>query len=101
MMVREFADGCDVSQALLVREAEVRRRRDGGEFLRLTLGDRTGSVPAVVWEVVSDARKVCRVGEVVHATGRFSVHPRFGPQILVQAVREAAEHEYAREALMD
>ena len=35
MKVREFADGCEVAQALLVRDVEVRRRRDGGEYLKL------------------------------------------------------------------
>ena len=48
MKVREFADGIEVAQALLVREVEMRRRRDGAEFLKLTLGDRTGIVPGVV-----------------------------------------------------
>src|ERR1700733_6686157 len=52
MQVREFFEGCDVAQPLLVREAEPRPRRDGGEFLRLTLGDRTCAVPAVIWEGV-------------------------------------------------
>ena len=42
MEVRQFADGCDVEQALLVREVEVRGGRDGGDYLQLTLGDRTG-----------------------------------------------------------
>ncbi|MBV8430622.1 MAG: hypothetical protein JO244_05635 [Solirubrobacterales bacterium] len=48
MQVREFADGIEVAQALLVREIELRSRRDGGEYLKLTVGDRTGSVPAVI-----------------------------------------------------
>jgi 3'-5' exoribonuclease len=101
MKVREFADGCEVSQALLVRDAEVRRRRDGAEYIRLTLGDRTGSVPAVVWDEVGDAREICRVGEIVHVRGQFSIHARFGPQIAVHAVRPAAPQEYSREALVD
>ena len=58
MKVREFADGCEVAQALLVRELELRRRRDGGEYLKLLLGDRTGSVPAVVADELA-ARASC------------------------------------------
>ena len=40
---------------MLVREVQVRRRREGGENLLLTLGDRTGSVPAVVRDDVEQA----------------------------------------------
>ncbi len=101
MLIREFADGCQVAQALLVRDVEVRRRRDGGEFLRLSLGDRTGSVPAVVWDGVAEAREVCQLGAVVHVRGTFSVHVRFGPQLAIDCVRAAAAHEYDRDELLD
>jgi len=101
MNVREFLDGCDVAQALLVREAEPRSRRDGGEFLRLTLGDRTGSVPAVIWEGVPEARQLCGAGEIVFVSGRYNVHPRFGPQLTIQTLRSAEDHEYTRDDLLD
>jgi 3'-5' exoribonuclease len=101
MRVREFADGCEVAQALLVRDLEVRLRRDGTQYLKLLVGDRTGSVPALVWEGVQRAREVCRRGEVVHAAGRYSLHPRFGPQLEIEAVRPAVEHEYDDEQLLD
>jgi 3'-5' exoribonuclease len=101
MEVRHFSDGCEVAQALLVREAELRKRRDGSDYLRLLLGDRTGSVPAVVWEDVESARECCLAGEVIHVTGRFAVHPRYGPQLGVQRLRPAAKHEYAPSALVD
>ncbi|PZS06772.1 MAG: hypothetical protein DLM64_16055 [Solirubrobacterales bacterium] len=101
MQVRQFADGCEVAQALLVREVEVRRRRDGDEYLKLTLGDRTGSVPAIVWEDVAGARELCGPGEVVHATGQYSVHARFGAQLAVESLRVAHEHEYSLADLHD
>jgi 3'-5' exoribonuclease len=101
MQVREFTDGCDVAQALLVREIELRQRRDGSGYLRLLLGDRTGSVPAVVWEDIERVRDCCLPGEVVYVTGRFCVHQRYGPQLAIQQLRGAAEHEYARDTLVD
>jgi 3'-5' exoribonuclease len=101
MEVRQFTDGCDVAQALLVREVELRRRRDGSDYLRLLLGDRTGSVPAMVWEDVERLRECCLPGEVVHVTGRFGAHPRYGPQLAVAKLRSAGDHEYRREALLD
>ncbi len=101
MKVREFADGSEIAQALLVRDVEVRRRRDGGDYLKLMLGDRTGTIPAMIWDGVEQARELCRPGEVVHTTGRFSIHPRFGPQLAVQRVRPAAGHEYESEDVHD
>ncbi len=101
MQVREFVDGCEVAQVLLVRESELRSRRDGGEYLKVTIGDRTGSVQAVIWDGVGDARELCVPGELVHATGRYSVHPRFGPQLTISAVRRPREEECDRSELLD
>jgi 3'-5' exoribonuclease len=101
MQVREFVDGCEVTQALMVREVELRTRRGGGEYLKLTLGDRTGSVPAMVWEDVAEVRELCLAGEIVHVAGRYSVHARYGPQLTIQALRAAREGEYARDELLD
>jgi 3'-5' exoribonuclease len=101
MQVREFADGMEVAQALLVREIEIRSRRDGGDYLKLTLGDRTGSVPAVVWDGVAHARELCCTGAVVFVTGRYTVHARFGPQLSVQGLRPAREDEYVPDDLHD
>jgi 3'-5' exoribonuclease len=66
---------------LLVSQLERRPRRDGGDYLRLLLGDRTGAVPTMVWEGLEQTEALARVGEPVHVRGRYSLHPRFGPQI--------------------
>jgi 3'-5' exoribonuclease len=101
MKVRQFADECEIAQALLVRDVELRRCRDGGEYLKLLLGDRTGTVPAIIWDDVAAARELCRPGQVVHVSGRYAVHVRFGPQLEVVSLRAAAEHEYVRDDLLD
>jgi 3'-5' exoribonuclease len=101
MKVRQFADGCDVEQALLVREIELHSRPDGGDYLKLMLGDRTGSVPAIVWDGVERAREVCRLGDVVFVSGKYSVHPRFGPQLAVEGIRSARGEEFVRDELLD
>jgi 3'-5' exoribonuclease len=101
MRVRDFIDGCDVAQALVVRQVEVRRRRDGAEYLKVAFGDRTGSVVAMVWEEISEARELCRLGEIVHVSGRYSVHPRYGPQLGLQGLRSALDGEYDVDELVD
>jgi 3'-5' exoribonuclease len=88
MRVREFAEGFEIRQALLIRGVERQ-----GDCLRLVLGDRTGSIPAVISEPVDD---VCRPGAVVFVLGTLS-----GGQITLHAVREATENEYIHEDLYD
>jgi 3'-5' exoribonuclease len=101
MEVRQFAEGCEIGQVLLVRDTEYRRRRDGSEYLKLTLGDRTGSVPAVIRDGVDAAREVCRPGAILFVTGRYLARPRHGPELAITGVRPAAEDEIDREVLID
>jgi 3'-5' exoribonuclease len=79
----------------------VRRRREGEEYLKLTLGNRTGILPAVVLDDVAAARAVCRTGEVVHVVGGFSVHPTHGGRLVVEAIRRAAPDEYDPDVVLD
>jgi 3'-5' exoribonuclease len=101
MLVRELCDGQEIDQVLLVREREVRTKRDGAQFLRLTLGDRTGAVSAMIWEGVAELLELCCAGACVHVTGRYVVHPRYGAQLNVGALRAAQPHEYDAAELLD
>jgi 3'-5' exoribonuclease len=101
MLVNEFSDGMEIDQVLLVREAERRQRRDGGEYLRLHLGDRTGAVVAMVWEELGGIGELACTGAPVHVRGRYTVHPRFGPQINLRGLSEAVPGTYAPEDLLD
>ncbi len=101
MEVRQFVDGCEVVQPLLVREVDVRARRGGGEYLRVLIGDRTGSVPAMIWDDVDEAREICAAGAVVVVKGRYGVHTRYGPQLTILSIRAARDGEYVRDELVD
>jgi 3'-5' exoribonuclease len=90
MLLNELTDGMEVEQVLLVREAERRRRRSGDDYLRLQLGDRTGAVACMVWEDVGAVEELARAGEPVRVSGRYTVHPRFGPQINLREIEPAA-----------
>jgi 3'-5' exoribonuclease len=101
MFVRELREPCDVQLPLLVREAELRRRRDGNEYLRLTLGDRTGTLAAVAWEGAAEVAAAARPGSVVWVCGRFGVHQRYGPQLVLSELRPARDGEYEAGDLQD
>ena len=99
--VNELTDGLELDQVLLVREVERRRRRDGGDYLKVALGDRTGALSAMVWEEVEQAQELLTPGEPVHVRGRYARHPRFGPQINLQALARPEPGSYALEELLD
>jgi len=101
VLVRDFQPGTDLDQVLLVRETERRSKRDGGEFLKLVLGDRTGGVPAMVWDDLARTLELCRAGEPVHVVGRYEVHQRFGPQIAIRRLEPAREGTFDRGELFD
>jgi 3'-5' exoribonuclease len=101
MFVSELSDGMEVNQVLLVREAERRPRRDGGEYLRLQLGDRTGAVSVMVWEELLDVEELARAGGPVLVSGRYVVHPRFGPQINLSRLEPAAPGSFDLKDLID
>ncbi len=101
MPVCDFTDGLDLDQVLLVRTVDALPRRDGGECLKVLLADRTGSVPAMIWDGVAEAGRLLAPGRPVRVIGRFAVHPRYGPQLTVRALRPAAPGTYDLEQLCD
>ncbi len=101
MLVNQLTDGQDVDIVLLVRERQVRTRRDGGEYIKLGLADRTGSLSAVIRDDVPALAEVCNAGGAVRVAGRYSVHPRYGPELAVETLRAAEPHEVDLDALCD
>jgi 3'-5' exoribonuclease len=101
MKVRQFAEGCEISQVLLVRSAEVRTRREGTRYLRLSLGDSTASIVAIVRENVDEIAALAYPGAIVHVTARVTEHPRFGAELAIETIRAAADDEYCRTELED
>jgi 3'-5' exoribonuclease len=101
VLVRQLSEGQDLDQVLLVRAREVRPRREGGEELRLVLGDRSGTLEAVVGAELSGGAPACEPGACVRVAGRVGVHPRHGARLSVRALRAAEPHEYALDDLLD
>ena len=99
--VSEFTDGTEIDQVLLVRDIERRTRRDGGDYLRLQLGDRTGAVSAMVWDEIGPTQELAKQGEPVHVQGRYTRHQRFGPQINLRGLSRPAAGTYVLEDLLD
>ena len=57
---------------------ETRTKKDGGTFLKLTIGDRTGAFTVNVWDDVEAPRRALRARPPVHVRGVYEVHPKWG-----------------------
>jgi 3'-5' exoribonuclease len=97
--LRDLEDGQRVRGVYAVRERELRRKRNGEAWLRLSVGDASGSAEAVAWEDAEALYAVCSTGAPVFVTGVFEVSERWGAKIKVGSLRAAEPHEYAAEDL--
>jgi 3'-5' exoribonuclease len=99
--IRELTDDQQVEGVFAVRERELRQRRNGGEWLRLVVCDRSGTIEAVVWEAVQEAYEVAVPGAAIHLQGRFGIHPQYGPKITIESIRAASAGEFEADDLAD
>jgi 3'-5' exoribonuclease len=89
--VRDLQAGQEIHQCLVVQAAERRESQEGTARLVLRLGDRTGTVEAVVWPVKGgDQDEVARVaaeaevGTPLRLKGTVEVHEKYGTRIKLQ-----------------
>ncbi|HYP49103.1 MAG TPA: OB-fold nucleic acid binding domain-containing protein, partial [Thermoleophilaceae bacterium] len=87
---RDLAHGQEVDAFFLVRAQARRTKRNGESFLKLQLGDVTGSIEAVVWEQVEECQACSTPGTVVRVAGRYELDGRYGASLTVREMRAAA-----------
>jgi 3'-5' exoribonuclease len=97
--LRELEDGQRVNGVYAVRGRELRRKRNGEPWLRLTLGDASGAAEAVAWEDAEALYALAAPGTAVEVGGVFEMSERWGAKIKLSALREAAAGEYERDDL--
>jgi 3'-5' exoribonuclease len=99
MALRDLEDGQRVRGVYAVRGRELRRKRNGEAWLRLSVGDSSGAAEAVCWEDAEALYALCASGRAVFVSGVFEVSERWGPKIKIAELREAEPHEYEAEEL--
>jgi len=81
-----------VTSYFVLTSLQLRDRRQGGQFLSVVLADKTGSLPAVMWEDFADSIEACSEGCYVKAKGRIGRYQgKF--QLDIEKIRFAAETE--------
>jgi 3'-5' exoribonuclease len=97
--LRDLEDGQRVRGVFAVRQRELRRKRNGEPWLRLSVGDATGTAEAVCWEDAEPRYALCATGTAVFITGIFEMSERWGAKIKIADLREAEPHEYGADEL--
>ena len=92
--LRDLEDGQRVNGVYAVRERELRRKRNGDPWLRLSVGDATGTAEAVCWEEAEALHALCCGGQPVFVSGVYEVSERWGPKIKLTGLRAAEPHEF-------
>jgi 3'-5' exoribonuclease len=82
-----------VTAFFAVRSKQLRSRKDGGQYMAVTLGDRTGQIESRMWENFAEAAPGFETGDVVKVraeVGRFN--DRF--QLNLEKLRRATADEF-------
>ena len=89
-----LADGQIVSSLFLVREKEIRTSvRTGKTWLELSLSDRSGSIPAKMWENFEVLAKTFECEDVVRIRGRVKVY-NGQKELTLEQIIPAADSDY-------
>jgi 3'-5' exoribonuclease len=71
-LVRDLADGGDVTACYLVHEKQRKETRAAKPYLHLVLGDRTGTIEAKVWDDAERLDRAFGPDDVIGVRGRIS-----------------------------
>jgi 3'-5' exoribonuclease len=95
-MKTNFAADLNSEQSIttffLVHEKEIRNTREGKAYLRLELGDRSGTIEARMWDQFESAVKDISRDDFVKVQARVEIY-RNRPQLSLQQVRLAKPEE--------
>jgi 3'-5' exoribonuclease len=92
--VRDLVDGQEVNSIFVVRAHNRRQRRNGESFLKLRLGDVSGTMEALIWDEVQALAPLCGSGSIIRVLGHYAVDERYGGALTVRRLRAAVEGEY-------
>jgi len=90
--VSDLATEQSIIMFLLVCEKEIRSTKEGKPYLRLELGDRSGTIEARMWDQIEIVTRDVEREDIVKIQGRVEIY-RGKPQLSVQQMRKAKPEE--------
>jgi 3'-5' exoribonuclease len=86
LFISDSVPGQAIDQVYLVRQKELRTTRSGEYYISATLGDRTGSVPARMWQANESVFEGIPTDGFLHVRGRMEDY-RGTLQLVIDACR--------------
>ena len=88
LFVKDLEPDPAITGFFLVHEKEVRNTANGKPYLRMELGDRTGTVEARMWDQFEALAKEVKRDDFIKVQGRVEIY-RNKPQLTLQQFRVA------------
>lgn len=85
-LIGELQEGDEVSACYLVLQARRQRTKNDQPYLRLLLGDRSGSIEAMIWDDVDEHEAFCVATAVVGVRGSYSTY-NDKPQLRINTIQ--------------
>ncbi|HYL64246.1 MAG TPA: OB-fold nucleic acid binding domain-containing protein [Candidatus Methylomirabilis sp.] len=92
VFVSDLSSEQNITSFFLVCEKEIRNTREGKSYLRLELGDRSGTIEARMWDQFENAAKEFARDDVVKVQARVEIY-RNRPQLALLQLRRARPEE--------
>lgn len=85
-LISELSEGDEVTACYLVLQAKRQRTRNDQPYLRLLLGDRSGTIDAMIWDDVDEHEHYCVATAVVGIRGTYSTYNE-RPQLRINTIQ--------------
>lgn len=92
VFISDFAANQTVSTTLLVKSKEFRQKKSGGQFVLMTLSDRTGDIVGQWWDNFEDSIDGFDRDDIVFVRGQVNVY-RNHLQLSIHRMRRCDERE--------
>jgi len=101
MPVKDLTGGDIFDGVLVVKSAQTRETKAGKPFLRVELGDKTGSIRANVWDSNAELEALYSPGSTLKITAGVEEHERFGRSLKISDADFAKDGECDPDDLRD
>ena len=91
LWIKDIKENSTIEGSYLVKSKTISKTRQGNSFLTLTLGDKTGTIEARVWDRVEDISNDFKEGNIVTINGQANTYRN---QIQIQ-IRELKQNKSA------
>lgn len=83
-----------ITTFFLVKNKEIRQKKTGEPYMMMTLGDKTGSITAFMWNNFMDSHETFDQNDFVKVKGEVALYNN-RIQLVLHKIRRAEEHEVA------